>query len=174
MKDNYLGFLFSVAVLAALAAAGCVADGPAVAATSPAAITTTAATAPGTPGDPTGGEAVYLRVCLVCHQFSGLGLPGAFPPLAGSSNVTEADPGKIIRVVLHGLQGPIEVKGTTFNSVMPPPMPPLTDREVADVLTYVRNEWGNQAAPVTVEAVAALRAMGGRPTPWTWAELGQL
>jgi mono/diheme cytochrome c family protein len=175
MATNLICFLLSVAVLAALSTTGCVSDGPAAASTAPGATTTPlAAASPNTPGDATAGEAVYLRVCLVCHQFTGLGLPGAFPPLAGASIVTEADPGKIIRIVLHGLQGPITVNGTPFNSVMPPPLPPLTDKEIADVLTFVRNEWGNQAPPIAIEAVAAIRAKGERATPWTWAELENL
>ena len=130
-----------------------------------------AAPAKGTPGDADAGKKVYLRVCFACHQPTGLGLPGAFPPLAGSSIVTETDPGKIIRIVLHGLQGPIEVKGVKYNSMMPPHAAQLKDAEIADVLTYVRNSWTNQAAPVTVEAVAEVRAKVQRTTPWTWAEL---
>ncbi|MCX6956028.1 MAG: cytochrome c [Verrucomicrobia bacterium] len=129
------------------------------------------APAKGTPGDAEAGKAVYLRVCFACHQPTGLGLPGAFPPLAGSPIVTEADPGKVIRIALHGLQGPIEVKGVKYNSMMPAHGPQLQDREIADVLTYVRNTWENKAAPVTVEAVAEVRAKVQRPTPWTWAEL---
>jgi mono/diheme cytochrome c family protein len=125
----------------------------------------------GTPGDAQAGNAVYMRVCFACHQANGLGLPGAFPPLAGSSIVTEADTGKIIRIVLHGLQGPIEVKGVKFNSLMPAQGAQLNDKEIADALTYVRNAWGNTAAPVTVEAVAGVRAQVQRPTPWTWDEL---
>ena len=102
------------------------------------------------------------------------GLPGAFPPLADSPIVTETDPGKLIRIVLHGLQGPIEVQGITYISVMPPPGASLTDQDVADVLTYVRSAWGNEAAPVAVEAVTAIRTTDPRSTPWTWAELQRL
>ncbi len=165
----------SVAALALAFAGGCAhssANAPvaaAVAAPQPATATPTT-----TPGDPDVGAAVYARICLGCHQFNGQGLPGAFPPLAGSPLVTDADPGKVIRIVLHGLQGPIQVKGTTFNSIMPPPAPALTDQDIADVLTYVRSDWGNEAAPVTVEAVTAIRAQGARTTPWTWAELEKL
>jgi mono/diheme cytochrome c family protein len=138
----------------------------------PAAPTAAAKPAAGTPGDAEAGKAVYMRVCFACHQPTGLGLPGAFPPLAGSSIVTEADPGKIIRIVLHGLQGPIEVKGVKYNSMMPPHGPQLKDKEIADVLTYVRNTWENKATAVTVEAVAEVRAKdAARTTPWTWAEL---
>jgi len=164
VKNNHLFSFVPIAALAALFAAGCVGSDRAPAASA-------APAAAATPGDAIAGEAVYFRICVVCHQVTGLGLPPAFPPLDGSTAVAEADPGKAIRIVLHGLQGPIEVNGVTYNSVMPPPMPRLSDKEVADVLTYVRNEWGNQPAPVTVEAVTAVRALGDRPTPWTWAEL---
>jgi nitrite reductase (NO-forming) len=168
MKSNDLLSLVPVAVLAALFATGCGrSESTGVAAAVPAAVAAT-------PGDAIAGEAVYVRVCLACHQFNGLGLPPAFPPLADSAIVAAADPGRIIRIVLHGLQGPIEVNGIPYNSVMPPPVPPLTDKEVADVLTYVRSEWGSEAAPVTVEAVTAIRTQAERPTPWTWAELERL
>lgn len=164
--------LIPIALLAALFASGCAHTSDTEAASvAPAKVAPAPAA---TPGDAVAGEAVYLRICIVCHQYNGLGLPGAFPPLAGVSIVNAPDPGKIIRIVLHGLQGPIDVDGTTFNSIMPPPAPPLNDQEVADVLTYVRNEWGNEAAPVTVEAVTAIRAQGARATPWTWAELEKL
>jgi mono/diheme cytochrome c family protein len=131
------------------------------------------AVAAGTLGDAVPGEDVYLRICFACHQLTGLGIPGAFPPLVDSPIVTAADPGKLIRIVLHGLQGPIEIQGTTYNSVMPPPAPSLTDKDVADVLTYARSAWGNEAAPVTVEAVTAIRTTVQRSAPWTWAELEQ-
>ena len=71
-------------------------------------------------------------------------------------------------------RGPIEVKGTTFNSIMPAPAPALSDQDIADVLSFVRSEWGNDAPPVTVEAVTAIRAQGPRAAPWTWAELEKL
>jgi mono/diheme cytochrome c family protein len=174
------------AALAVLLATGCNSPGvstpaggakPAPASTpaSAAPAPISAATTPnGTPGDPEAGAAVYSRICLGCHQFNGEGLPVAFPPLAGSPIVTAADPGKAIRIVLHGLQGPIEVKGATFNSIMPAPAPALSDQDIADVLTFVRSEWGNDAPPVTVEAVTAIRALGPRTAPWTWAELEKL
>jgi len=161
MKNNICTSLAALALFAA-------------AFTSAAGAADKAAPAKGTAGNPDAGKAVYLRVCVACHQPTGLGLPPAFPPLAGSSIVTEADPGKIIRIVLHGLQGPIEVNGVKYNSMMPALIPPLKDQEIADVLTYVRSTWNNKAAPVTVEAVAAIRAKEKRTTPWTWAELTKL
>ena len=132
-----------------------------------------AAKAAATPGDRDAGKRVYLTVCFACHQPTGLGLPGAFPPLAGSEIATASDPSKIIRIVLHGLTGPITVKGATFNSVMPAQGGQLSDTQIADALTYVRSAWENNAPPVTVEAVAEVRAKVQRATPWTWAELNQ-
>lgn len=168
MKTTRPSFVILAAVFAAASCASC-GRAESAATSAPAAAAKPAAATPGDAGD---GKKVYLRICFACHQPTGLGLPGAFPPLAGSAIVTEADPGKIIRIVLHGLQGPIEVKGTTYNSMMPPIVPALTDKEIADVLTYVRNEWGNKAAPVTVDAVTQIRAKEkGRTAPWTWAEL---
>lgn len=123
-----------------------------------------------TPGDAVAGQRVYERVCIVCHQANGAGVPGAFPPLAGSE-VAAGDPGRLIRIVLHGLQGPIEVHGKTYNSVMPPQGPLLKDFEIANALTYVRSAWGNNAPPVTLEAVTHIRSTVKRDTMWTWAEL---
>lgn len=125
-----------------------------------------------TAGDADAGKKTFVTVCSVCHGPQGAGVPGAFPPLAGSEIATAADPSRIIRIVLHGLNGPITVKGVTVNSVMPPQGAALTDTQIADVLTYVRQSWGNQAPPVTVEAVTAARAAtASRTTFWTWDEL---
>jgi mono/diheme cytochrome c family protein len=118
------------------------------------------------------GAATYA-LCGGCHQGSGLGVPGAFPPLAGSDWVmggTERN----IRVVLHGLQGAIKVNGADFAG--PAPMPAqgavLSDQDVANVLTYVRNSWGNKGSLVTKEMVTAVREKEkARTAAWTAAEL---
>lgn len=116
------------------------------------------------------GPAVYQRVCATCHQRNGMGLPGAFPPLGGSEIATgPAD--RMIKIVLHGLQGPITVKGQRYNNVMPP-WKSLSDAEIASVLTYVRSSFGNTAGAVTVDEVAAVRAAtASRTTMMTAAEL---
>jgi mono/diheme cytochrome c family protein len=122
------------------------------------------------------GQQIFQR-CAICHQATGLGLPGSFPPLAGSEWATAANPAVAIRVVLHGLQGPVTVKGQKFNSAMPPygTNQPLSDAEVAAVLTYVRSAWGNTASAVTAEQVAAERtATASRTTMWTAADLQTL
>ncbi|MGH7790703.1 MAG: c-type cytochrome, partial [Thermodesulfobacteriota bacterium] len=80
------------------------------------------------------GAQVYTSICTACHQANGMGLPGAFPPLAGSEWVTK-DPETPIRIVLHGLEGPIEVKGTTYNNIMPEWGSKLSNEEIAAVLT---------------------------------------
>lgn len=117
------------------------------------------------------GKNAFTRTCATCHQANGQGVPGVFPPLAGSSLVTATDPGKIIRATLHGLQGPIEVNGRTYNSVMPAQGPLLNDAELAGALTYARNSWGNAAPAVTAEQVSVVRLTAKRDKFWTWEEL---
>lgn len=121
------------------------------------------------------GQALYGR-CAACHQPNGAGLAGAFPPLSASEWVT-GNAEVPIRVVLHGLQGEINVAGSTYNSVMLPygGTGEMNDAEVAAVLTYVRSSFGNSASAVTADEVAAVRAAtSGRTTPWTAEELKSL
>ena len=114
--------------------------------------------APPAPDTP---ESLYAGNCAACHQADGAGLPGAFPPLAGSGWATE-DVETPIRVLLCGLTGEIEVEGATFNGVMPP-LGHLTDQQIAMVLTHVRTSFGNDASAVEPAQVAAVRAaLGGR------------
>jgi len=123
---------------------------------------------------PVDGKKVFATICLVCHQVNGEGIEEKYPPLAGSELATDDD-GKIIRIILHGLTGPVEVQGTTFEGLMPPWGPTLKDAEIAAVATYVRGAWGNKAAPVAVGRVTAIRAATRtRKTPWTAAELARV
>ncbi|MFQ6005357.1 MAG: cytochrome D1 domain-containing protein [Woeseia sp.] len=123
------------------------------------------------------GEAVFLEHCSACHQDSGQGLPGAFPPLAGSDYLM-GDRKQVLTAALFGLTGPITVNGQDYDGVMPS-MGYLTDNELAAALTYVFNSWGNSGAAVSVEEVAALRielgqedrAAGERHTGATESEL---
>ena len=101
------------------------------------------------------GEAVYLGTCSACHGRDGLGLPGVFPPLAGSDFLL-ADKERSIGIVLNGLTGAVTVNGNPFNGVMPP-FANLTDHEVAAALTYVRSHFGNTGDAVTDAEVAAVR-----------------
>ncbi|WP_411846374.1 cytochrome c [Roseibacillus persicicus] len=119
------------------------------------------------------GEKVYNLVCSACHQPDGNGLPGAFPPLANSDWV-QGDENRLALVVLHGLMGEITVNGQPWNSAMPPQGATLRDRQIADVLTYIRASWGNDAPPVELETVSALRTEHEGRAPWTQAELDSL
>lgn len=100
------------------------------------------------------GKNVYTQNCLACHQSAGTGIPGAFPPLAGS-DFLNADVTRAIGIVKHGLSGEITVNGNVYNSVMPPQM--LSADDIASVLTYVYNNWGNNGTEVTAEMVKAVK-----------------
>ena len=122
------------------------------------------------------GQQAYQR-CSICHQPTGQGVPGSFPPLAGSEWATAANAALPIRLVLHGLQGAITVKGQKFNAAMPAygTGQAMSDAEVAAVVTYVRSAWGNKASAVTAADVAKERAAtASRTTPWTAADLAAL
>ena len=117
------------------------------------------------------GERLYQNNCQGCHQQSGRGVPGAFPPVVGSPWVT-GSPETLVRILLHGLQGPVDVAGATYNGAMPPWKDVLKDEEIAAVATYLR-QWKPNAAPaVAGTEVAAMRtALAGRTAAWTAAEL---
>jgi nitrite reductase (NO-forming) len=104
------------------------------------------------------GKRVYTQVCFACHQPEGQGLPGVFPPLA-KSDWLMADKTRAITSLIKGLSGPITVNGQTYNGVMPPSM--LNDEQVASVLTYVRNAFGNSGDIVTVDEVKKVHAESG-------------
>jgi mono/diheme cytochrome c family protein/glucose/arabinose dehydrogenase len=116
------------------------------------------------------GQKVFAAACAACHQPDGTGLAGLAPPLRAAEWVTgPAD--RLIRIVLHGVRGPIEVDGTTWTLEMPGQRH-LADGDLAAVLSYVRDRFGDGAGPVDAAAVAALRAaLVGRSEPWTAAEL---
>ncbi len=107
------------------------------------------------------GGVLFKGTCSTCHQETGKGVPGVFPPLAGS-DFLKADKERAIAVVLNGLNGPVTVNGTEYNSVMPP-MSQLNDDEIANILTYVQNSWGNDGPAVTAYEVAKVREALPRP-----------
>ncbi len=116
------------------------------------------------------GSLIYNRTCVACHGPEGLGVPGAFPPLDGSPIVV-GDPSVPTRILLHGLQGPIEVLGKTYNNIMPAHSD-LKDNEISDVLTYVRQSWTNDAPAVPEPLIKKTREdFSSRKTPWTATEL---
>jgi len=106
------------------------------------------------------GKALYSGTCSVCHQGNGEGLPDVFPPLARSDYMM-GDKERAIGIVLNGLTGKVTVNGKDYNSVMPP-MSQLTNDEIASILTYVMNEWGNSGPAVTPGEVAKVRALTKR------------
>ncbi len=123
------------------------------------------------------GKKLYTSVCVACHQVGGNGLAGLYPPLAGSEWVTGSEE-RLIRILLHGLKGPVEVAGVTYPGTIP--MPAFgagtsynwSDDKIAYVLTYIRAEWGNTAGEISVEQVTAIReATAGHAGEYTAEEL---
>lgn len=104
------------------------------------------------------GYTVYRQHCLPCHQADGNGVPGMHPSLHGTEYVN-GDRDRLIGIILHGMTGEIEVNGEIFNSIMAP-LPYLSDKEIADVLTFVRKSFGNDSDAITPEEVAAVRNSG--------------
>ncbi|QDQ87344.1 cytochrome c [Alcaligenaceae bacterium SJ-26] len=112
------------------------------------------------------GHRLYADACLSCHQPLGQGLSTVFPPLRGTDWVT-GSPERLILAVLHGITGPIQVNGTTFNSFMPGFGQQLNDEELAAVLNYIRSSWGNQGGPLDSALVADVRQRSAtRQAPW--------
>jgi nitrite reductase (NO-forming) len=102
------------------------------------------------------GKKVFLTTCFACHLATGEGIPGIFPPLAGS-DFLNADKDRVVRIVTKGLSGPITVNGKAFSNMMPPQVQ-LSETEVADVITYVLNSWGNQGGAIAPNDVKRARA----------------
>jgi mono/diheme cytochrome c family protein len=118
------------------------------------------------------GKKIFSANCATCHQANGLGVAGQYPPLAGSEYV-DGGTRRLGMILLKGLQGPLTVKGAKFGSaVMQPWEKTLTDQKIAEVLTYIRQEWGNTGGPVAAEEIAALRKeLAGRTESWAEADL---
>ena len=115
------------------------------------------------------GENVYSD-CAACHQADGTGLEGSFPPLVGTDRVL-GDAGPLAAIIIDGLEGPIVVDGVDYDDLMPG-WDTYTDQEIAAVLTYIRQSWGNDADPVDEALVADVRQLTEeRVDPWTDPEL---
>ena len=133
-------------------------------------------TGPVAPPDPKViGKRLYVANCAQCHQTSGLGQAGVYPPLAGSEWVIGSK-NRLISILHKGIAGPINVKGALYNNNMPAwgdgaPVP-LKDEQIAAILTYIRSEWGNTADAIQVAEVAAKRKeITSRTSPWGEKEL---
>jgi mono/diheme cytochrome c family protein len=100
------------------------------------------------------GKVVYEELCVTCHLADGKGIPSVFPPLAGADYLLKNQK-ESIRSIKFGQQGEITVNGTTYNNVMAPQG--LSDAEIADVMNYILNSWGNKGKMVTVEEVGKVK-----------------
>ncbi len=116
------------------------------------------------------GKPIYDTQCAQCHQANGQGIPGSFPPLTQTEWVL-GDKGRLVRLLLNGMQGPLEVEGEVYNGTMILPSPSLTDEQIAAVLTSVRQHFGNDAEAVTPDEVASVRAANEQEGLWEAAEL---
>jgi len=119
---------------------------------------------------PRTGAQIFATTCAACHQAQGEGT-NVYPPLAGSEWVNGPE-SRVVRIILHGLVGDVEVQGQVYNGAMPAWGPTLSDEEIAAVATYIRSSFGNQSLPITAATVTQARAAhAGRTTPWTMPEL---
>ncbi len=118
------------------------------------------------------GQNLYASMqCVGCHMAEGEGKPGEFPPLTASEYVIHEDPALPTKILLSGLVGPITVSGNEYNGNMAAYGPALKDHEIAGLVTFIRQSWGNEASGVTAEDVAAVRADIGDRAQWTADEL---
>src|SRR5438132_4119650 len=113
-----------------------------------------AATGPDTDKQIARGKLLYIQSCIVCHQANGQGTPGTFPPLA-KSDFLGANRERVIKGLCEGLSGTITVNGAVYNGFMPPAV--LNDQQLADVLTFVLNSWGNDGSVISADEVKRLR-----------------
>jgi len=116
------------------------------------------------PGQGADGQQVFNANCVACHQATGKGLPGVFPPLDDSEWVN-GDARVLANIVLHGVTGEISVAGQTYKGAMPT-FGQLGDAELAAVLSHVRSAWSNKSAPIKPELMAAERKASARTTPF--------
>jgi mono/diheme cytochrome c family protein len=124
-----------------------------------------AAPASGGTSDAINGEALFTARCAACHQASGAGLAGVFPPLAGSEWVQGKD-STLVAIVLNGIVGELTVRSQTYNGVMPPFKDQLTDAEIAAIATYLRGAWGNSSGPIAEQTVAEIRKQTADRAPF--------
>lgn len=112
------------------------------------------------------GAKTYARSCAGCHEMKGQGRPGRYPTLIGTKWLLE-DKETPIRLVLLGVTGPMDVNGETYDGMMPNLGVTLSDRDIAQVLTFARTSFGNDAPAITEDDVAKVRAsLNGRTQPW--------
>lgn len=124
------------------------------------------------------GKMIYMTTCMACHQPGGTGIPGAFPPFDGSEYVVE-NPKRLVALVLKGYQGPITVKGVTYNNILiavDTQFPQLKENvKLADVLNYIRTAWSNKAdSAITPDFIQKVRdEFKDRTTAWNAEDLAK-
>jgi len=114
------------------------------------------AASPPPPAQMAEGEKLYRGVCIACHEIDGGGAPRIYPPLPGNANLLSADPSSTLRIILDGAETMTTPRAPNTGS-MPPYAKKMSDQEIADVTTYIRNAWGNAAPAVTPDEVAKAR-----------------
>ncbi len=117
--------------------------------------------------------ALYLKQCAACHQGTGQGVPGAFPPLDNSPYVKGEKVDRMASIMLYGLTGPIKVNGVQYVSAMAPFGAVLKDEELAAIATYIRSNWSNKAPAVDAKVFADARKKWGTRGPFQISELGE-
>jgi len=119
------------------------------------------------------GKVFFEGICAACHQVHGRGLDGLAPPLVDSEYVN-GPPGRLARIAIAGVHGPIDVNGMGFWLEMPP-RGSLSDEQLADIFTYIRRAWGNRGDPIATETVARVRReTADHPDSWTTEELAKI
>jgi mono/diheme cytochrome c family protein len=117
------------------------------------------------------GQAIFLKICAACHQQDGAGKEGVAPPLAGSEWIKAPDGERLVRIVLNGLNGPVQVQGKTWNLAMPPLRENLDDEQIATVLNYIRSQWADEGAAAIKSDLAAAARTQVHPNLQTTNEL---
>lgn len=113
------------------------------------------------------GGQLYTANCVACHQANGAGVPGVFPPLSKSEWVDAADASIMVRIVLHGIHGPLTVEGAKYNGEMPHFQDKFSDEELAAIVSHVRTSFGNSASKIDGKFVAKVREeTKGQTAPW--------
>lgn len=112
------------------------------------------------------GKKLFSRTCQQCHQADGKGIPGVYPTLVGSDWLLNSEE-RPIKILIKGMSGPAVIEGVAFNGNMPP-VGDWKDRDIAAVLTYVRQAWGNEGGAIAEELVVKVREeIKGQTKPWT-------
>jgi mono/diheme cytochrome c family protein len=117
------------------------------------------------------GQAIFQKICAACHQQDGGGKDGLAPPLNGSEWVKASSGDRLVRIVLNGLSGPVQVKGKTWALAMPPLRENLDDDQIATVLNYIRSQWADEGATPIKPELASSARQPAHPNPETADEL---